>query len=160
MTQRSEFVDAKGRTYLIGEAVENAHSDLTHMYEVFRPKPIAQGLPPADDDIRRLWVHKLAYSSINVGAWIGDDMVGHAAVITDVNQSDGEYIIFVLTEYRNLGLGSQLTRLATLKAREAGLKSMWLTVESYNFRAIRVYKKVGFEFCDEDDSERTMILSL
>ncbi len=41
-----------------------------------------------------------------------------------------------------------------------GLKSIWLTVEALNFRAIKLYKKMGFEFADSGERERTMILEL
>jgi RimJ/RimL family protein N-acetyltransferase len=57
-------------------------------------------------------------------------------------------------------LGTELTAVAVQKARELGLKRLWLTVEAFNFRAIRVYRKVGFQFCDEGERERTMVLGL
>ena len=41
-----------------------------------------------------------------------------------------------------------------------GMKSVWLTVAITNFVAIRLYQKVGFQYCDMDDCERTMVISL
>ena len=104
--------------------------------------------------MRRLWVQNIANRGVNFAAWIDGAIVGHAAVIPDFDKGDGEYIIFILTSYRNKGLGSRLTALTVNKARELSLECLWLTVESYNFRAIRVYKKVGFEFADSDDSKK------
>jgi len=159
-SNRAEFTDGAGRVFSIGECEMDDHPDLTRLYEIFSPKPITQGLPPRDDEMRRLWVEKIAKNGVNFAAWIDGDIVGHAAVIPDFDKSDGEYIIFILTPYRNKGLGSRLTQLTVNKARELSLERLWLTVESYNFRAIRVYKKVGFDFADSDELERTMILSL
>jgi RimJ/RimL family protein N-acetyltransferase len=91
--------------------------------------------------------------------WIENKIVGHSALICDLDKNDGEYIIFVAA-FRNRGLGSELTAMAVQKARHMGLKTLGLTVESYNFRAIRVYRKVGFKFREEDELERTMTLCL
>ncbi len=157
---RAEFTDGAGRLFSIGECVTDDLPDLLHLYDTFSPKPITQGLPPRDDEMRRLWVQNIANRGVNFAAWIDGAIVGHAAVIPDFDKGDGEYIIFILTSYRNKGLGSRLTALTVNKARELSLECLWLTVESYNFRAIRVYKKVGFEFADSDELKETMILSL
>jgi ribosomal protein S18 acetylase RimI-like enzyme len=86
--------------------------------------------------------------------------VGHAALVPEIGRVDAEYIIFVDQPYRNRGLGSSLTVFAVDYARQKGLESIWLRVESYNFRAIKVYRKAGFRFLDEGERERTMTLNL
>jgi ribosomal protein S18 acetylase RimI-like enzyme len=46
------------------------------------------------------------------------------------------------------------------RAREIGMTLVWLTVDAYNFRATRLYKRFGFRFCEEysASSERMMKL--
>lgn len=134
--------------------------ELTKMYDEFSPKAITQGLPPALEEHRHRWVRHLMETGENFIAWKEDKFVGHCALILDPKRGDGEYIIFVDKPYRNRGLGTELTAVAVQRAQELGLQRLWLTVEAFNFRAIRVYRKVGFQFCDEGERERTMVLEL
>jgi RimJ/RimL family protein N-acetyltransferase len=134
--------------------------ELNRMYDEFSPKAVSQGLPPALEELRRRWVKQLIDTGENFVAWKEGKAVGHCALIVDRQREDGEYIIFVDQPYRNRGLGTELTDVAVRRARELGLKRLWLTVEAFNFRAIRVYRKVGFQFCDELQRERTMVLEL
>jgi len=130
------------------------------MYENFHPRAISQGLPPERNEDLNRWVSRLLDTGWNFLCKQDGVIVGHAAVLPDTGKSDGEYVVFVLQAFRNKGLGTVLTEMAMQKARNAGLDTMWLTVEAFNFRAIKVYKKVGFEFCDEGERERTMVLRL
>lgn len=134
--------------------------ELIKMYDEFSPKAISQGLPPTLEEHRHKWVRRLMEIGENFMAMKERKAVGHCALIMDQKREDGEYIIFVDQPYRNRGLGTELTAVAVQKARELGLKRLWLTVEAFNFRAIRVYRKVGFQFCDEGERERTMVLGL
>jgi RimJ/RimL family protein N-acetyltransferase len=157
---RSYLVDNTGHPFLIGECRRESLADLIEMYEAFTPKSVSQGLPPSDEETRHNWVRGLMNRGINFAVWIDGKIVGHSSLICDLDKKDGEYIIFVITPFRKRGLGSQLTIMAVQRARDLGLTKLWLTVESYNFRAIRLYQKVGFEFCGGDDLERVMALSL
>jgi diamine N-acetyltransferase len=134
--------------------------ELAGLYDRFSPRGISQGLPPVDGAECRKWVSKMLTRGWNFLIRSDKEAVGHAAVIPDLDRADGEYIIFVLQPFRNRGLGSVLTEMAVKTSRNRGLTTLWLTVESYNFRAIRVYWKVGFEFCDQGERERTMMLRL
>jgi ribosomal protein S18 acetylase RimI-like enzyme len=154
------LVDKTGCPFLIGECGREQLADLAEMYDTFSPKAISQGLPPSDDETRQGWVRGLVERGVNFAVWMESKIVGHSALICDLDKMDGEYIIFVVAPCRNRGLGSELTAMAVEKARNMGLNTLWLTVESYNFRAIRVYRKVGFEFRDEGELERTMALCL
>jgi RimJ/RimL family protein N-acetyltransferase len=158
--ERLQLVDKTGCQFLIGECVREDLADLVEMYDAFSPKAISQGLPPSDDDTRREWIRRLVERGVNFAVWMDSKIVGHSALVYDLDKMDGEYIIFVVAPFRNRGLGSELTAMTVEKARKMGLCTLWLTVESYNFRAIRVYRKVGFEFRDEGELERTMALSL
>jgi diamine N-acetyltransferase len=158
--QKSSFTDKKGSLYFMGECDSSFKESLNMMYDVFSPKAITQGLPPANDEQRRTWVNNLLGTGINFAAWLNEQIIGHAALMPDYNRRDAEYIIFILSEFRNLGLGSKLSDLSVAKAKDLNINLLWLTVESINFRAIRVYRKVGFQFCDEGELERTMQLYL
>jgi ribosomal protein S18 acetylase RimI-like enzyme len=59
-------------------------------------------------------------------------------------------------------VGKALTLAAIAKARALDLDNVWLTVDAYNFRAIRLYQKVGFKSCEGYDAttERMMMLHL
>ena len=155
-----QCTDKFGWPFAIEECGKERREEIIEMYEIFSPKPIAQGLPPLDDAERLAWIDKLLVCGRNFLAWQEGRVVGHASLVADFDRQDAEYIIFVDQPYRNRGLGSELSALAVETARKLGLQSLWLTVESYNFRAIRVYRKVGFQFCDECERERVMILRL
>jgi RimJ/RimL family protein N-acetyltransferase len=96
----------------------------------------------------------------NLVAWQEDKIIGHAALIKDLKGLSGEFVIFVHQDFRNLGVGTELTRLTIKKARHLGFKSIWLTVAMTNFVAIKLYRKLGFEYSDMDDCERTMVIKL
>lgn len=158
--ERVKCVDKQGRPFEVHERGVDCRDHLIQMYEVFFPRAISQGLPPSEDlDLHR-WVCRLLDTGWNFLCYQDRKAVGHAAVIPDLDRGDGEYVVFVLQPYRNRGLGTVLTETAMRKARRNSLHTMWLTVEAFNFRAIRVYKKVGFAFCDECERERTMVLRL
>lgn len=157
---RVEGLDKLGYPYEAQECGNESREEIASMYEAFTPKTVAQGLPPAGDDDRRRWVGLLLDKGVNFLVRVRGAVVGHAVLITDLDRGDAEYIVFVLEPFRNRGLGSVLTSLAMAKAALIGLETVWLTVEAYNFRAIRVYKKVGFQFYGECDRERTMVLKL
>ena len=106
------------------------------------------------------WVLGMIKEGLNFLAWREDRVVGHAALFPDYKKNDAEYLVFVSQAHRGLGLGSGLTRLSLERARELGLAVLWLTVETYNFRAVNLFKKFGFRFSDRSLTERTMILSL
>jgi RimJ/RimL family protein N-acetyltransferase len=130
------------------------------MYDGYNPKAMTQGLPPADDRARAQWINGLLECGHNFVALRHGCVIGHCSLIPGGTSTEGEYLIFVLDRYRNRGLGTELTRLALKKARELGLETVWLTVEALNFRAIKLYKKMGFAFCDSGERERTMVLRL
>jgi ribosomal protein S18 acetylase RimI-like enzyme len=157
---RITYTDKLGDLYEISLASRTDKWALADMYDRFAPKAITQGLPPADDATRLEWIKRLLTVGINYIVWQKGLVVGHCSLILDLEHKDGEYLIFVNGPFRNRGLGTELTRLAVAKAMDSGLRSIWLTVEALNFRAIKLYKKIGFVFCDSGERERTMVLQL
>ena len=87
-------------------------------------------------------------------------MIGHAALAPDVRDKSAEFVIFVGQNDRNLGIGTELAHFTLEKSRQLGIDEVWLTVNIYNFIAVKLYKKVGFEDCDRDRPERIMYIKL
>jgi|SRR5208282_5108330 len=135
-------------------------SALLEMYNIFSPKPASQGLPPQDPEVCNNWVKQLCSIGMNFLAWRNDRVIGHSALIPDPNVKSGEFVIFVDQNVRNLGVGTELTRLTIQVARELSFDSIWLTVENSNLIAIKLYRNFGFQFRDEDIYERIMLLKL
>jgi GNAT superfamily N-acetyltransferase len=157
---RIQCHDKRGQPYEIGECSHDDFSCLMDMYDIFSPKPASQGLPPPQIETCRKWAKTLLEIATNLLAWQESTVIGHAALIKDVKGLSGEFVIFVHQDFRNLGIGTELTRLTIGKAKELGFKSVWLTVALTNFVAIKLYRKLGFEYSDMDDCERTMVIHL
>ena len=137
------------------------YSFLEDMYDSFSPKAKFQGMPPLKSETRQEWISKLIDSGENLLAWRGDQVIGHVVVIPDTRVKDGEFLIFVHQDHRNLGVGTHLARFILERAKTLGLKKIWLMVGTVNFNAIRLYKKCGFEFFENPGGpERPMVLRL
>ena len=158
--QRIERIDKAGHSFTIGVCCEEDYECLLEMYLHFSPKPASQGLPPEDPEICQTWLKNLFSGGINLLAWRGDQVIGHAALIPDPHRKTGEFIVFVEQNHRNLGIGTELTRVALERSKRLGFESVWLTVPLTNFIAIKLYKKFGFEFVDADPYERVMKIEL
>jgi GNAT superfamily N-acetyltransferase len=152
--------DRSGRPFEVRACSIHDFACLMTMYEVFLPRPASQGLPPPEPETCRRWVTSLLEIAVNILAWQDNKVIGHAALIMDPGGQSGEFVIFVHQDYRNLFVGTELTRLTLQKAKELGCKTVWLTVSVTNFIAIRLYLRVGFTYCDMDDCERTMRINV
>ncbi len=133
---------------------------LLEMYRTFIPRPASQGLPPQDSETCNQWVNNLFGIGENFLAWRGGSVIGHAALAPDVSGKSGEFVIFVDKDNRNLGIGTHLTRFTLERYGNLGFDTIWLTVNVSNALAVKLYRKIGFQFCDFDSYERTMIIRL
>ena len=155
------FIDKKGSPFEVTAYGAGDYSVLVEMYDSFSPKAKYQGMPPLKKETRRKWIEKLLDTGENLLAWRGDRVIGHVVVIADTRAEDGEFLIFVHQADRNLGVGTQLARSVLEKSKDLGLKKIWLMVGAYNFTAIRLYKKCGFDFYENPGgSERPMVIQL
>jgi GNAT superfamily N-acetyltransferase len=160
---KSEHVrrtDKLGKSFEIGIGCAEDIVPALEMYCIFSPKPASQGLPPEDPETCQNWVKTLFEIGVNGLSWRGDSVIGHAALIPDVKGKSGELVIFVDQNHRNLGIGTELTRFTLEEFGQRGFELAWLTVRLSNFIAIKLYRKLGFEFCDEDSYERVMSIKL
>jgi RimJ/RimL family protein N-acetyltransferase len=153
-------IDKSGKPFEIGISCAEDFASLLEMYRTFHPKPASQGLPPEDPEICQNWIKQLFEIGENLLALRGDTVIGHAALIPDVEGKSGEFVIFVDQNNRNLGIGTELTQFTLENSRQLGFDSVWLTVNVSNFIAIKLYKKFGFEYCDLDKYERVMSIKL
>ena len=160
MTKRA-YLDKSGTAFEILLAEEKDIPKLMVMYDDFEPKGAAQGLPPRkSSDCRKEWLDGLFKGAINITAQKGGELVGHAAVYPDYSRMDSEFIIFVHQDHRNQGIGTELTLYSINHAKKIGLKLIVLSVAVFNYPAIKLYSKCGFEIIDSDGSERIMRMKL
>ena len=158
--EKTSHFDKEGNIFFVVNCGPEDFLRILDMYDSYMPEAVAQGLPPTNKTTRHTWLFSLLHSGENFAAIMEGRVVGHGALLVNMDRLDGEYLIFVANPFRKRGIASVITELTIDKARGLGLKSLWLTVESGNFRAIKLYKKMGFEFCDTGLSERKMTLIL
>jgi RimJ/RimL family protein N-acetyltransferase len=152
--------DKLGFSFEVGPCSTEDFSALMEMYSIFSPKLASQGLPPKDPEVCYDWVKQLFAIGMNFLAWRNERVIGHAALVPDPNGKSGEFIVFVDQNDRNLGVGTEVTRLTLEEARKLAFVSVWLTAENSNLIAIKLYRNFGFQFRDENIDERIMLLEL
>jgi ribosomal protein S18 acetylase RimI-like enzyme len=153
------FADRKGRDVEI-RRYGGEYEALVEMYLDFDPEDRAQGIPPTDEKGIRRWLDDLLVEeAVNVVAWHGDAPVGHAMLVPD-RHGASELAIFVLREYQEAGIGTELIEGLLGAGSEDGLDRIWLTVERWNNPAIALYRKVGFEPSDDGGFELEMAARL
>ncbi len=158
--ERITRADKTGKSFEIGMGRAEDFPSLLEMYRIFSPKAASQGLPPEDPETCDSWLKTLFQIGENFLAWRAETVIGHAVSIPDPNGKSGEFVIFVDQDNRNIGIGTELTRFVLEKSEALGLDSVWLTVNVSNYAAIKLYKKLGFEYHDMDIHERVMAIKL
>ena len=152
--------DKFGKPFEIRIGRSEDFQSLLEMYRTFSPKPASQGLPPENPEACRSWVKTLFETGVNFLAWRGDDVIGHVALLPYVKQKSAELVVFVDQNHRNRGVGTELTRFSLEEFGQRGFELVFLTVRVLNFIAIKLYRRLGFEFCDMDNYERVMAIEL
>ncbi|MFB6119296.1 GNAT family N-acetyltransferase [Halosegnis sp.] len=158
------FTDAEGREVTI-RRYDGDFESLAEMYDKFDPGDRAQGIPPSDGEQIRDWLETITTGEgVNVLAWHGDDVAGHATLVPEFGDGGQpvayELAIFVLHSYQSAGIGSQLIEGLLGAGREDGVERVWLTVERWNNPAVALYEKVGFEPSDTGSFELEMAARL
>ena len=132
---------------------------LVEMYSKFEPKRVAQGLPPPDVPRIARWLEQLQTSSHALLALDGKKIVAHT-LLCPIRRDEVEFTIFVLQEYRQEGLGTVLSELTLAWALEMGLRKVFLTTELSNYRAMGLFRKLGFRTISREGDECEMRLDL
>jgi len=155
-----QLKDSKGRIIRFQAYMDSDYEDLKKMYEGFDPKGLEAGLPPANERIRHQWIDQMVSSFFNIVAIHQGRVIGHAALDVIEKGCSREYLIFLKQGYRRCGIGTKLSEIARQAAKNMGCKKVWLSVRTSNAIAIRVFKKVGFNFVGKIDIQRDMELKI
>ena len=139
----TEIRTRRGRAMVVRAYSFEDFAALVEMYKNFEPKRVAQGLPPPDVPRIAHWVDHLQNNSIALIACDGKKIVAHA-VLCPFGKNQVEYTIFVLQDYREDGLGTRLSKLSLGWAFDLGLTKVFLTTEVSNYRALGLFRKLGF----------------
>ena len=150
--------DLKGRLIKIRMFEERDYPGLRKMYDGFDPKGLEAGLPPPDEKIRLKWLDGMVSDLLNVLAFYGRSVMGHASLDLPGIHDHPEFSIFITKGFRYCGIGTRLSEIMIDLARDAGCKKVWLTVRTGNAIAVKVFKKVGFQFIGSIDIQREMEL--
>ncbi len=153
------FTDRKGREIVLRLYDPCWEEALYEMYRTYDPTQQAQGIPPLHPVRLREWLGMLLREGINLLATCGDRVAAHAVLMPD-QPGAYELAIFVHQDFQNAGIGSRLLAALVAHARDQGVEEIWLSVEAWNHRAIRLYRKVGFEKVEGDQWEQIWRLRL
>jgi len=149
----------KGRELEVRPFAREDFGALVQMYKVFEPKRVAQGIPPPDVPRIAHWLDRLEQKSQALLAWEGSKVVAHT-ILCPMPAGSVEFTIFVHQDYREEGLGTALSRLTLGWALHLGFSSAYLTTEISNFRALRLFRKLGFQTTSSYGDEIEMKLDL
>ena len=152
-------VTHKGRELEVRPFERADFGALVQMYKSFEPKRVAQGIPPPDVPRIALWLDRLERKSHALLAWEGNKVVAHT-ILCPMPANAVEFTIFVHQDYRQEGLGTALSRLTLGWALQMGLTHAYLTTETSNFRALRLFRKLGFQTTSNYGDEVEMKLDL
>lgn len=156
--------DKAGRTINIRtyDGSDAGREALNAMYDAFDPADRAQGIPPSRPSKLRNWLDRiLEEACLNLFAWDGDDVVGHATLVPEETDGDPyELAIFVLQSHQGAGIGTELMTSLLGYGAEEGVERVWLTVERWNHAAVSLYEDIGFETTDAESFELEMAIQL
>jgi GNAT superfamily N-acetyltransferase len=149
----------KGRELAVRPFGREDFGALVQMYKGFEPKRVAQGIPPPDVPRIAHWLDQLQQKSSALLAWDGGKVVAHT-ILCPMPADAVEFTIFVHQDYRQEGLGTVLSRLTLGWALDMGFAHAYLTTEMSNFRALCLFRKLGFQTTSSDGDEVEMKLDL
>jgi RimJ/RimL family protein N-acetyltransferase len=155
----TEIRTRRGRTFEVRAYSSEDFGALVEMYASFEPKRVAQGLPPPDVPRITHWLDQLKSKSGSLLAMDGKKIAAHA-ILCPISQSEVEFTIFVLQDYREEGLGTGISQLTLAWAFEMGFSEVLLTTEFSNYRAIGLFRKLGFSIKSSYGDECEMRVEL
>jgi len=136
-------VDDEGRDIEI-RVFDGETEAMLEMYRTFDPADRTQGIPPRSESRLVEWVETLTGEGLNVLAWHGDCVVGHA-VLMPMDERRWELAIFVHSDYQKAHIGTQLLECLFGYGQQQGVERVWLSVERHNSVALSLYESLGFE---------------
>jgi len=157
--QPTEVRTRKGRKLEVRAYAGEHFAALLEMYASFEPKRVAQGLPPPDTSRIRAWLEQLQKKSYQLLAFDSSKIVAHT-ILCPIRLPEIEFTIFVHQDYREQMLGTALTGLTLAWSLELGFSKVLLTTEFSNYRAIGLFRKLGFRTSSSYGDECEMVVDL
>lgn len=155
--EREVFKDRRKFEISIQELSRESIPSLIDLYENFDIEAQFQGVPPAHMELRKAWLQGLLRRGDHLVATLdNNEIVGHAALLELPARKSCEFIVVVMKEHRDNGIGTRLCEASIKWAKMLGFRSIWLMVSATNGRALHVYKKVGFHAKGHADAEVEM----
>lgn len=101
-----------------------------------------------EDMLYNRWIKNHVQYRASVGVWDVQQLVGFTMISTDVWQ--GSPTAFnsatgIIERYRGLGLTQEMIEFVKPKLQKVGIQKLFLEVIQENTKAIKAYKKAGFE---------------
>jgi L-amino acid N-acyltransferase YncA len=144
MTLTRAGTDKQGRPFQVRPFEPGDRGALRAMYETFEPKRGAQGLPPAHSSQIDRWLDTILADGFHLVVMAAGTVAGHGMLLPFAPDA-AELANFLHQSIRDRGIGTALNRALLEVARDQGFRTVWLSVEPSNRRAIRSYEKVGFQ---------------
>ncbi|MEM0301545.1 MAG: GNAT family N-acetyltransferase [Archaeoglobaceae archaeon] len=141
------FKDKKGREIII-RAYESKkdREALVNMYVNYHPEDRSLGLPPVGRKAIENWISHIEKNGFSIVAEHDGKIIGHLAIVEDEkNPGVVDLAIYLAREYQNQGIGTQMVQAIIEYAKNRGYKKITLVTDRLNWRAIRVYRKCGFQ---------------
>lgn len=139
------FKDKIGREIVIRAYEVKDHEALLEMYLNYNPEDRSLGLPPVGKKAIENWIRYLEKKGFSIVAEHDGKIVGHLAIVEDEkNPKVVDLAIYLAREYQNQGIGTQMVKAIIDFAKKKGYKKITLVTDRLNWRAIRVYRKCGF----------------
>lgn len=155
-------VDALGRYMdfrLYGNGpVDDEYEALVGMYLDFAPEHRSLGLPPITESRIREWVDVLVAGDSAL-AWDEARVAGQATLL-ESGESECEMSIFLHQAYQGAGIGTFLTETLLGHAKQQGVGRVWVLVERANYRAVNLYRDVGFSVTENHGADVEMAIDL
>jgi RimJ/RimL family protein N-acetyltransferase len=143
LASRIELADKRGGVFAVRPYTPADRRALEEMYVDFRPKRMAQGLPPDSELELKRWLDRVLASGDHLLIEIAGEVMGHGMLIP-MEGAAAELANFLHQAVRDRGIGTALNRVLLETAHRKGLQRVWLSVEPWNRAAVRSYEKAGF----------------
>lgn len=138
------LTDKLGGSFAIRPYTAQDRPALEAMYVDFRPKRMAQGLPPDSELGLRRWLDGVLRGGEHLVVEVDGELMGHGFLVPMDEDGAVELANFLHQAVRNRGIGTALNRALIELARARGSRRVWLSVEPWNRSAVRSYQKAGF----------------
>lgn len=143
LASRIELADKRGGVFAVRPYAPADRRALEEMYVDFRPKRMAQGLPPDNELELKRWLDRVLATGDHLLVEVAGEVMGHGMLIP-MEAGAAELANFLHQAVRDRGIGTALNRVLLDTGQRKGLQRVWLCVEPWNRAAVRSYEKAGF----------------